>query len=150
MSKPREVPKYPNVPLRLLLMRENIMTQLRPALTLQGFTDQQWRILRTLYKYGPQEPRELCAICCILSPSMAGILKRMESLEMITRSPSPKDKRRVLVKLNDKIIPQMLEVMHTNRKVYDQLWAAVGEQRMCNFLAELEAINHLIEDIDWA
>ena len=65
-----------NLPQMLLLAREHLMSHFRPILNHYGVTEQQWRILRVLDEHGQLEPRELCELCQILSPSMAGVLAR--------------------------------------------------------------------------
>lgn len=135
-----------NVPLLLLKTREAMMGYFRPALSKHQLTEQQWRILRALYEKEELEPRELCQECCILSPSMAGILKRMEELNLIIKAPSEVDKRRVMVMLApdvDKIVEAVLE---ENKLAYDELAKKVGEaellilmQQLDNMLEHLEA-----------
>jgi len=78
------------------------MGHFRPILNHFGLTDQQWRILRLLDEYGQLEPRELCDQCQIHSASMAGMLARMEDLQMVERSRVEGDLRRVSVHLAPK------------------------------------------------
>ncbi|MFZ6648137.1 homoprotocatechuate degradation operon regulator HpaR [Undibacterium sp. TJN25] len=90
---------YPNLPQRLLKARDFLMSNFRPVLNHYGVTEQQWRILRVLGEYGHLEPRELCDLCQILSPSMAGMLARMEDTGLIHRERVAGDQRRVTVTL---------------------------------------------------
>jgi DNA-binding MarR family transcriptional regulator len=48
------------------------------------------------------EPREICEHCHILSPSMTGVLSRMEEMDLVTRTRVPEDQRRVMVRLTPK------------------------------------------------
>jgi homoprotocatechuate degradation regulator HpaR len=93
---------YPNLPQRMLIARDSLMTHFRPIWNHFDLTEQQWRILRALHDYGDLEPRELCDVSQISSPSMAGILARMEEVDMIKRDGIPGDQRRVIVKLAQK------------------------------------------------
>lgn len=86
-----------NLPLLLLRARESVLTRFRPILNAHGLTEQQWRIVRALMDSGPLEPRQIGRLCGISSPSMAGILARMESLDLIHRERLEHDQRRVLV-----------------------------------------------------
>ena len=43
-------------------------------------TEQQWRIVREMVEQGPLEPRQLVELCSLSSPSIAGVLARMEEL----------------------------------------------------------------------
>lgn len=92
---------YRNLPLLLLKAREHFMTHFRPILNANGITEQQWRIMQALDELGDLEPRRLCEQCCILSPSMAGILKRMEEMELISKLPM-QDQRRIRITLTPK------------------------------------------------
>lgn len=135
-----EYPQYRNVPLLLLKTRELFMDELRPAMTRQDFTDQQWRIVRVLREEGEQEPRELCEKCCILSPSMAGILKRMEEEGMVIKSPSETDKRRVLVRLTPQVAAKIDQVITENRQVYANLYKKIGEKDMQTLITILDRV----------
>lgn len=109
--------QHRHLPLLLLQARETLMSHFRPILNHTGLTEQQWRVLRTLYERGQLEPRDICDACQILSPSLAGILKRMEEMGLVQRYPVPADKRRVLIGLTDK-----------SRELVDQIAPIVTEQ----------------------
>jgi homoprotocatechuate degradation regulator HpaR len=139
--------RHRNLPLLLLQAREALMAQFRPLLKQQGLTDQQWRIVRALFDAETAgtpmlEPRQLCESCQITSPSIAGVLARMEELGLLTRVRMADDQRRVAVslspagrKLARKLIAQVearyarleaeigLPVMH---EVYDLLDVLIG------------------------
>ncbi|UNM95728.1 homoprotocatechuate degradation operon regulator HpaR [Ignatzschineria rhizosphaerae] len=121
-----------NIPLLLMRVRELMMRNFRPILNEWNLTEQQWRILRALYETKTLEPRELCEICCILSPSMAGILKRMEELELIIKVPSKTDKRRVLVELSPGVDVMVRKILEANMKAYDAFAAQIGENLLSN------------------
>jgi len=93
---------YPNLPHRFLMARESLMEHFRPIMSHFGLTEQQWRVLRALDEHGQMEPREICEMCKFSSPSMAGILARMEEVDLITRSRIIEDQRRVLIHLSER------------------------------------------------
>lgn len=93
---------YRNLPQLFLKAREELLCHFRPIISHFGLTEQQWRILRTLSEMEQLEPREICEICHILSPSMTGVLSRMEEMNLVTRERMPEDQRRVLVRLTPK------------------------------------------------
>jgi homoprotocatechuate degradation regulator HpaR len=99
-----------SLPMLLLRAREATMSYFRPLLQQHGLTEQQWRILRALHEVGAQDSGELAARCCILAPSMTGILKRMEAENLIQRQRSATDGRRIGVQMTDK-----------SRALFDQL-----------------------------
>jgi homoprotocatechuate degradation regulator HpaR len=90
-------PRHRNLPQLLLQAREALMNQFRPILNENGVTEQQWRIVRALLMYGALEPRQLCDLCQISSPSIVGVLNRMEEAGLVQRERMPEDQRRVSV-----------------------------------------------------
>lgn len=88
-----------NLPLLLLQAREQVIAHFRPILNANNITEQQWRILRVLLDAPSLEPREIGELCRISSPSLAGVLARMQELDLITRDRLEHDARRVRVQL---------------------------------------------------
>ncbi len=90
-------PRHRNLPQLLLQAREALMSRFRPILNENGVTEQQWRIVRALLMHGPLEPRQLCERCQITSPSIVGVLQRMEEAGLVERERMADDQRRVRV-----------------------------------------------------
>src|SRR4051812_33678601 len=88
-----------SLPLLLLQSRERVMARFRPILNAHGLTEQQWRIVRALLDAGPLEPREISRVCRISSPSLAGVLARMDDLKLVVRKRLDHDQRRLQVSL---------------------------------------------------
>jgi homoprotocatechuate degradation regulator HpaR len=86
-----------NLPQLMLQGRELVLSRFRPMLNEAGFTEQQWRIIRVLVEHGPLEPREIVQVCGISSPSLAGILARMDETGLVRRERMAQDQRRLLV-----------------------------------------------------
>lgn len=91
-----------NLPLLLLKAREGLLGHFRAILHHFGLTEQQWRVVRSLNEHGPMEPTQLCQACQILSPSMAGVLARMQATGLIERQRVTHDRRRALIRLTSK------------------------------------------------
>src|SRR3954451_8089812 len=91
-----------NIPLLLMQARERVIAYFRPVLNAHGITEQQWRIVRVLLEVPALEPRQIGELCATSSPSMAGVLERMEQAGYITRRRVEHDQRRVLVSLTAK------------------------------------------------
>jgi homoprotocatechuate degradation regulator HpaR len=89
--------RHKNLPHLLLQSREALMSRFRPVLNKYGVTEQQWRILRVLLDEDGLEPRQLCERCLISSPSITGVLMRMEEAGLIKRERMEHDQRRVKV-----------------------------------------------------
>jgi homoprotocatechuate degradation regulator HpaR len=91
--------RHRNLPQLMLQAREALMLQFRPVLHAHGVTEQQWRVLRELLQQGSSEPHQLCAQCQISSPSITGVLLRMEAAGWLARERIAEDQRRVRVSL---------------------------------------------------
>ncbi len=89
-----------NLPLLLLQAREALMERRRPALRAHGLSDQQWRVLRVLsdpaYAQG-LDTGSLAREAHLLSPSLTGMLARMERDGLVRRQRSDEDARRSVV-----------------------------------------------------
>lgn len=127
-----------NLPQQLLKARDALMGHFRPILHHYDLTEQQWRILRALDEHAQLEPREICALCQILSSSMAGILARMEEIGLVQRIRVEVDQRRVLVSLapkGDTLIDQMAPLIELQ---YQYLEQAFGENLLESLARALE------------
>lgn len=94
--------KHRNLPLLMLQARERVIGRFRPLLHANGLTEQQWRIVRVLSDMGALEPRQIGELCRLSSPSLAGVLARMEEINLVTRERLERDQRRVLVSLTSR------------------------------------------------
>ncbi|MDE2429862.1 MAG: homoprotocatechuate degradation operon regulator HpaR [Burkholderiales bacterium] len=135
-----------NLPQLFLRARTALMAHFRPILGHFGLTDQQWRILRVLDEFGQLEPRELCNLCQILSPSMAGVLTRMEEIDLITRAPVASDQRRVLVSLSERGLQLMAEIAPLIDQQYQHIEKVIGKQSINNLILALEQFTKAAED----
>ncbi|ALL68112.1 Homoprotocatechuate degradative operon repressor [Paraburkholderia caribensis MBA4] len=134
-----------NLPMLLLHARELMMARFRPLLTAQGLTEQQWRIIRALHENGPLEPRQICALCTISSPSLAGVLARMEDLGHVTKERFEDDQRRVRVSLtaqSEEIVERMKPMLEAE---YRALEDKVGEKVVGDLYAAVDA---MIRELD--
>lgn len=94
--------RHRNLALLLLQAREGVMADFRPVLKEHGLTEQQWRVLRALLRHGSLEPRQLCEQCQIVSPSLTGVLARMEEMGLVLREKVPGDQRRLRISLTSR------------------------------------------------
>ncbi|WP_082702729.1 MarR family transcriptional regulator [Pseudacidovorax intermedius] len=129
--RPSPAPSAPaqprrNLPLLLLQVRAAIVGRFRHVLKKTGLTEQQFRILRALHVRGTLEPRELCAICHISSPSLSGVLARMEGMGLVQRERHPDDQRRQHVSLSPQARQMFADVSEDMEAVYQELEAALG------------------------
>ena len=136
---------YRNLPQLFLKTRESLMSHFRPIFNHFGVTEQQWRILRVLDEHEQLEPREMCEMCQILSPSMTGVLARMEELGLVERQRVAADQRRVMVKLaprGDQLIDEIAVLIEQQYRLIEEAYGkdVVAElsQALDRFIAAQE------------
>jgi homoprotocatechuate degradation regulator HpaR len=114
-------------------------------LTAQGLTEQQWRIIRALHENGPLEPRQICALCTISSPSLAGVLARMEDLGHVTKERFEDDQRRVRVSLT----AQSVEIVERMKPMLEAEYRALEDKVGAKVVGDLYvAVDALIRELD--
>lgn len=129
-----------NLPLLLLQTRERIFARFRPLLNAAGLTEQQWRVVRALLDHGPLEPRQIGDICCLSSPSLAGILARMDDLGLVQRERLEHDQRRVRVAVTKKGEALAAELAPRIEQTYAELEAQLGQGLLQEFYGMLDAL----------
>jgi homoprotocatechuate degradation regulator HpaR len=134
------VPQHRNLPLLLLRAREGVMAQFRGILNRHGLTEQQWRILRALLENSAMEPRQICEVCQLLSPSVAGVLARMEELGLVRRQRMESDQRRVLVSITPKSRALARRMAPLIDAKYAELEAALGPELLADTYALLDRL----------
>ena len=132
--------RHRNLPHLLLRSRERLMGYFRPLLTAHGLTDPQWRILRELAEQGPLEPRQLCEACSISSPSIAGVLLRMEEAGLVSRERMQHDQRRVTIALRPKSRKILQRLVPAIEERYAALESALGTRSMQEVYDALDAL----------
>lgn len=136
--------RHRNLPLLLLQARESVISRFRPILNAHGITEQQWRIVRALLDAGPLEPRQIGALCQISSPSLAGVLARMDALGLVQREPVPHDARRVLVRLTPKSRALARTMAPQIEAAYRAIEAQLGPEAIDRFYAALDELIALL------
>lgn len=129
-SRARSQPAFThrNLPLLLLQARERVIARFRPLLNANGITEQQWRIVRALFEIGPLEPRQIVTQCSISSPSLAGVLARMEDLGLVRRVRLDHDQRRVKVSLTPRSRKLAATLLPQVEAAYVELESTVGPE----------------------
>ena len=136
--------RHKNLPHLLLQSREALMSRFRPVLNQHGVTEQQWRILRVLDEDG-LEPRQLCERCLISSPSIAGVLMRMEEAGWIQRERMEHDQRRVKVTVTaatKKLGKSMAPIIE---REYLELEKQVGVKQLQQVYDTLDTLLHNLD-----
>jgi homoprotocatechuate degradation regulator HpaR len=132
--------RHRNLPLLLLQAREQVIARFRPMLNEHGITEQQWRIVRALLDTGPLEPREIGELCRISSPSLAGVLSRMEEIGYIKRKRFAHDQRRVRVSLTSRSRALAARMAPHIEATYRDIENVIGAQFSARFYQALDEL----------
>ena len=132
--------KHRNLPLLMLQARERVISYFRPLLHAHGVTEQQWRIIRALADAGALEPREIGEICGLSSPSLAGVLSRMEEIDLVSRKRVARDQRREKVSLTSYSRALAAEMAPQIDAVYTRVEAILGKHACAQLYAGLDAV----------
>lgn len=132
--------RHRNLPQLMLQAREALMAQFRPILNAHGVTEQQWRIVRALLESGPLEPRQIVEVCRISSPSLAGVLARMDEQGLVQRERMENDLRRVRVSLTAKSRGLAARMAPGIEAAYAQIEQELGARAFERLLAQLDAL----------
>ncbi len=127
-----------NLPLLLLQARESVIARFRPILNAHGLTEQQWRIVRALLERPALEPREIVEACRISSPSLAGVLARMEATGLVQRTRLGHDQRRVQVALTPRSRALAARIAPEVEAAYAAMEAQIGSAALQDFYATLD------------
>lgn len=132
-----------DLPLLLHKLEESLTQYSKPYLHGWQLSKQQFRILRHLYERGPLEPRQIVAICRIPSPSLTGILLRMEKLHLVQRQRVPQDQRRLLITLTDKSQTMLHEIIPETNAIYRLLESTLPP----GFLQQFNILSHQLLNV---
>lgn len=122
--------KFENpLPLQLLKARDVTLHFFRPVLADNDITEQQWRILRVLDTNGPIDFSSLSKETCILSPSLTGIISRLEKQGLVSKQKSVHDGRQFYIHMTDKAASLVEELRPQIEEQYVALKEALGESK---------------------
>lgn len=117
------------------------MTHRRSALRVRGLSDQQWRVLRVLAeKSAGVDTGQIARDAFISSPSLSGVLARMERDGLIARSRDPADQRRTVVDIKPaglKLVKQLAAPIEAH---YDVMEQQLGKDKLSQLYALLDAV----------
>lgn len=137
--------KRRNLPQLLLQAREVVLARFRPFLNEAGFTEQQWRIVRALVERGSLESRQIVLLCGISSPSLTGILTRMEETGLVKRERIAEDQRRLLVSATPKSRLMASKIAPKIEEAYKQLESEVDAKLLDHLYESLTTLIAKIE-----
>lgn len=132
--------RHRNLPLLLLRARERVISQFRPILNANAITEQQWRVVRVLLDVPALEPREIGELCQISSPSLAGVLARMQELGFVVRQRLEHDQRRVRVSLTPRARTLAARMAPQIDATYQRIEALLGADFSARFQQMLDEL----------
>ncbi|GAL17235.1 homoprotocatechuate degradation operon regulator HpaR [Vibrio maritimus] len=140
------VTKYEDsLPLQLIRARDIAMEYFRPVLASNDLTEQQWRVMRVLDTKGEIDFTTLSRESCILSPSLTGIINRLEKLGYVEKKKCEHDGRKSYIHLTAKAESLVERLRPQIEEQYVALKERIGEDRyseLSNLLNELIASKH--------
>jgi homoprotocatechuate degradation regulator HpaR len=117
------------------------MAPIRDMLRASGLTEQQWRVLRILSEFGPQDLTQIARQACLLMPSLSRIIRNLAQNGLVIRASDAKDRRRQTVVISPAgqqlIDGSLLQATQIAANYQDQLGAERYEL-LLDLLTELE------------
>lgn len=135
-----------SLPIALLRAREAVMSHFRPMLAKHDVTEQQWRVVRVLYEAGTLDASEVAERAFILAPSLTRMIRSLEERGFISKHKDISDGRRVLLRLAPAGEAIIRAVMPDSRKIYGDLEARFGQERMETLLELLDELASYDDD----
>jgi homoprotocatechuate degradation regulator HpaR len=108
-----------------------------------GVTEQQWRVLRVLWEQKHLTSAQISNLTLLPSPSLVGILDRLEKKDLVKRLRSTRDRREINIKitnlgreLQSKVMPKVKLIQNqTKEKLSPKEWKQIN-----NILKKLDRI----------
>ena len=138
-----DLPIESSIPVMLLRARERLMRDFRPLLAAEGFTEQQWRVMRTLAHDGPMDAAALSERSVILPPSLTRILQALEDRALLARRRDAADRRRILCLLTEAGEAKVADLAPRTAAVHDGIETRFGPERTAQLKALLREIARL-------
>lgn len=129
-----------SLPISLLRAREAVMSHFRPMLAHHDVTEQQWRVVRVIYEAGTLDASEVAERAFILAPSLTRMIRSLEERGFISKHKDESDGRRVLLRIAPAGEALIHEVTPDSRKIYAEIEARFGRQRMDALLELLDEL----------
>lgn len=130
-----------SLPMMLNITLDNVMPVYRELFAQFGVTEQQWRVLRVIWKSDEVTAAEVSKQTLLPSPSLVGILDRLESKDLVERVRSTSDRRRTYIRATTKGRVLQAEVLPLVEQIQSHLEATVSD-------AEWDALKFTLNKIN--
>tara|TARA_Y100000739_G_C20579458_1_gene452072 strand:- start:831 stop:1274 length:444 start_codon:yes stop_codon:yes gene_type:complete len=129
-----------SLPMLLNRSLDAIMPPYRDLFQEFGVTEQQWRVLRVLWEQRHLTSTQISTLTLLPSPSLVGILDRLEKKGLVKRLRSSADRREVHITITKMGKELQAQVMPKVKKIQNQI-----KQKLSK--TEWEQINKILEKI---
>ena len=137
-----------SLPMLLNRSLDAIMPPYRDLFQEFGVTEQQWRVLRVLWEQKHLTSAQISSLTLLPSPSLVGILDRLERKDLVKRLRSTSDRREINItitnlgrELQSKVMPKVKLIQdQTREKLSPTEWKQIN-----NILKKLNRIK--IEEV---
>lgn len=132
-----------SLPIALNRARESLMGPIREMLAKTGLTEQQWRVLRVLAEYGPQEATKLAERASLLLPSQSRIVQTLVEKGLVERSQDKRDRRRQTLAVTHKGMEIIEENVPRALELARDVEQALGREKLETLLEILRELHQL-------
>lgn len=129
MGDPAESPAFDSLGARLNAAARAARSLLDAQLADAGTTAAAWFVLVRLERSGPLIQRDLAGKLQIEGPTLVRQLDRMETAGLVTRNPTPGDRRATLITLTEKGREQFEAIRANVEALDEQLGASLTKQQ---------------------
>ena len=134
-----------SLPMLLNRSLDAIMPPYRDLFQEFGVTEQQWRVLRVLWEQKHLTSAQISILTLLPSPSLVGILDRLEKKELVKRLRSSSDRREINITITDKGRELQSEVMPKVKKIQDQIKVILTDSEWRELNKSLEKIRSKVK-----
>jgi homoprotocatechuate degradation regulator HpaR len=134
-----------SLPMLLNRSLDAIMPPYRDLFQEFGVTEQQWRVLRVLWEQKHLTSAQISILTLLPSPSLVGILDRLEKKELVKRLRSSSDRREINIIITDKGRELQSEVMPKVKKIQDQIKVILTDPEWRELNKSLEKIRSKVK-----
>lgn len=131
---------FESLPILLQKARESVVLTVRKTLAGFDLTEQQWRVIRTIYLNCELNAQTLASQSAILGPSLSRILNRLEQDGYLLRKISPGDQRELIISLSAKGKRLHQKVQPKVQANYDSLNAKLSAKKISELVGLLDDV----------
>lgn len=117
-----------SLPMILYRALDGVMPVYRDLFARHDLTEQQWRVLRVVWRNSNVTSATLAESTLLTAPSLVGIIDRLERKELVTRVRSVDDRRQVYVIATAKGRKLQAEVLPELEAIQNELRARISEK----------------------